>query len=113
MSHPPGSPTVDAVMFHLKVAAGRWETIADDLGINKELVEEIDSNNETNEACLQGCIEKWVTTLSPSWEKLGRVLEDLGEHSLAEQVYSEGEKEKMKNLFHLFFIFRQDWSCQS
>ena len=43
------------------------------------LIDEIDTNNETDEACLQYCVEKWVSRLEPSWERLSLVLGYLGD----------------------------------
>ena len=51
--------------------AGHWKEIAKGLGFHKDYIEdEIDPNNDTNEGCLQECVEIWVFKLQPSWEKL-------------------------------------------
>ena len=70
--------------------AGRWKMIASGLGFDEDLIDEIDTNNETDEACLKDCVEKWVSKLGPSWERLSLVLRDLGEESLAQQAWSGG-----------------------
>ncbi|CAI8019265.1 hypothetical protein GBAR_LOCUS11596 [Geodia barretti] len=76
-------PTVESVMSLLMGVAGRWKTIAEGLGFDEDLIDEIDTNNEMNEACLQDCVEQWVGRLVPSWETLSVVLSDNGEDELA------------------------------
>ena len=68
--------------------AGRWKEIAEGLEFDEDLIDEIDTNNDTDEGCLQVCVEMWVTKLQPSWEKLSRALRDLGEEELARQAWS-------------------------
>ena len=71
--------------------AGHWKEIAKGLGFDEDYIDdEIDPNNDMDEGCLQVCVEMWVTKLQPSWEKLSRVLRDLGEEELARQAWSEG-----------------------
>ncbi|CAI8001360.1 hypothetical protein GBAR_LOCUS3172, partial [Geodia barretti] len=85
---PKGPPTVDSVMSLLWGVAGRWKEIAEGLEFDEDLIDEIDTNNDMNEGCLQVCVEMWVTKLEPSWEKLSHVLRDLGEVELARQALS-------------------------
>ena len=70
--------------------AGRWKMIASGLGFDEDLIDEIYTNNGTDEACLQDCVEQWVSRLEPSWERLSLVLRDLGEESLAQQAWNGG-----------------------
>ena len=70
--------------------AGRWKMIASGLGFDENLIDEIYTNNGTDEACLQDCVEKWVSKLEPSWERLSLVLRYLGEERLAQQAWSGG-----------------------
>ena len=70
--------------------AGRWRMIAEGLEFDEDLIDEIDTNNERDEDCLQDCVEKWISRLQPSWEKLSQVLSDLGEEELAQQIESGG-----------------------
>ena len=69
---------------------GKWREIASGLGFDEDLIDEIYTNNVTDEACLQDCVEKWVSRLGPSWERLSLVLRDLGEEILAQQAWSGG-----------------------
>jgi hypothetical protein len=75
--------TVESVMSLLMGVAGCWKMIAEGLGFDEDLIDEIDTNNEMNEACLQDCVEQWVGRLVPSWEALSVVLSDMGEDELA------------------------------
>ena len=70
--------------------AGRWKEIAEGLEFDEDLIDEIDTNNERDEDCLQDCVEKWISRLQPSWEKLSLLLTDLGEEELAQQAWSGG-----------------------
>ena len=70
--------------------AGRWKEIAEGLEFDEDLIDEIDINNESDEDCLQDCVEQWNSRLQPSWEKLSQVLRHLGEEDLAQQAWSGG-----------------------
>ncbi|CAI8051932.1 hypothetical protein GBAR_LOCUS28410, partial [Geodia barretti] len=86
---PKGPPTVESVMSLLWGVAGRWKMIAEGLEFEEDMIDEIDTNNDMNEGCLQVCVEMWVFKLQPSWEKLSHVLRYLGEEELARQAGSE------------------------
>ena len=86
-------------MSVLRNFAGRWKAIADGLGFNEDMIDEINTNNEMNEACLQDCVEQWVARLGPSWEKISRILEDLGEERcLTVQECKEGSQQLYNGL---------------
>ncbi|CAI8028055.1 hypothetical protein GBAR_LOCUS15989 [Geodia barretti] len=94
---PKGPPTVESVMSLLWGVAGRWKEIAEGLEFDEDLIDEIDTNNDTDEGCLQVCVGMWVTKLQPSWEKLSHVLKELGEVELARQVGSEESQPQVKS----------------
>ena len=77
-------------MSLLRGVAGRWKMIAEGLKFDEDFIDEIDTNNDMNEACLQHCVEIWVTKQQPSWEILSHVLRDLGEEELARQALNQG-----------------------
>ena len=84
-----GLPAVESIMSLLKGVAGRWKEIAEGLGFDEDHTEdEIFTNNSTDEACLQDCVEQWIAKLQPSWEKLSHVLRDMGEEELARKAWS-------------------------
>ena len=69
--------------------AGRWREIARGLEFDEDHIEdEIYTNNATDEACLQDCVEQWIARLQPSWEKLSRVLRNVGEDGLAQKAWN-------------------------
>ena len=70
--------------------AEKWRLIAGALEFDEDLIDEVDTNNETDEACLEDCVEKWVTRLGPSWQTLSHVLTDIGEESLAQRAWNGG-----------------------
>ena len=79
-------------MSLLLAVAGLWKAIAEGLGFSENHIDEIDTNDDTDEACLQNCVEQWVNKLDPTWQKLSCVLSDMGQESLAQQaLQNEGE----------------------
>ena len=70
--------------------AGRWKEIAEGLEFDEDLIDEIDTNNDMDEGCLQVCVEMWVSKLKPSWKKLSHALKELGEVELARQAGNGG-----------------------
>jgi hypothetical protein len=89
-----GPPTVQSVMSLLWGVAGRWKEIAEGLEFDEDLIDEIDTNNDMNEGCLQVCVEMWIFKLQPSWEKLSRALRDLEEVELARQAGNKEPQEQ-------------------
>ena len=73
-------------------AAGQWKEIAAGLGFDEDMIDEIDTNNQTDELCLLHMVEIWVSRLAPSWETLSLVLRDIGRNDLAQKAWSEGIK---------------------
>ena len=65
---------------------GHWQEIAEGLGFDNDIIDEIFTNNVMDEACLMNCIEIWVQRLGPTWEKLSRVLANMRENQLAHKA---------------------------
>lgn len=59
--------------------AKQWKFIAEKFGFDEDLIDEIGTNNDTDEACLDECVKKWVTESHPSSEEVNSVLSQLGE----------------------------------
>ena len=57
--------------------AKHWKIIAVLFGFDEDLIDEIDTNDETDEACLRNCVEHWVARLGPTWEKIELVQKEL------------------------------------
>ena len=81
-----GPPTVETVMSLVSGVSSQWKVIAEGVGFGEDLIDEIDTNNDTDEACLQDCVEQWVSKLDPTWQKLALVLTGMGQESLAQQA---------------------------
>ena len=77
-------------MSLLMGVAGRWKDIALGLGFNEDHIGDEIFTNITDEACLQDCVEQWISRLQPSWEKLSHVLRDMGEDGLAQKAWNGG-----------------------
>ena len=80
--------------------ANQWSNLAGALEFDEDLIDEIHTNNETDEACLQNCMEAWVERLGPSWKKLSRALREIGEKSLAQQAWNGGSKFEMMSCMY-------------
>ena len=57
--------------------AAQWRIIAELFGFNENLVDEVYTNDETDEACLRNCVEQWVARLDPTWEMIALVQKEL------------------------------------
>ncbi|CAI8028052.1 hypothetical protein GBAR_LOCUS15989 [Geodia barretti] len=110
---PKGPPTVESVMSLLWGVVGRWKEIAEGLEFDEDLIDEIDTNNDMDEGCLQVCVEMWVSKLQPSWEKLSHVLRDLGEVELACQAWSEDQDPDVGGGAANFEVKPQESTAQS
>ena len=64
--------------------ATQWKIIAKlYFEFDEDLIDEIYTNDETNEACLQNCVEQWVARLDPTWEKIELVQKELMSRRMA------------------------------
>ena len=72
-----GPPTVDSIMEVFWKHGTQWKIIAELFGFNEDLVDEVYTNDETDEACLRNCVEQWVARLDPTWEMIALVKEEL------------------------------------
>ena len=77
-------------MVLLYEVAGRWKVIAAGLGFSEDMIDEIDTNNQTDELCLLQMVEI-LNKLAPSWETLSLVLRDMGRNDLAHKTRSKGQ----------------------
>ena len=82
----PGPPTVEEVVVLLYNVAGQWKEIAAGLVFGEDLIDEIFTNNQTDELCLRHMVEIWVSRLAPSWETLSLALRDIGRNDLAHKT---------------------------
>ena len=61
------------------------------MGFDEDMIDEIGTNNQTDELCLPQMVEIWVHRLAPSWETLSLALRDMGRNDLAHKTWSEGQ----------------------
>ena len=66
----------------LRPVAKKWKEIGEALGLSEDILDEVDTNNETDDYCMENAIDLWVKYHGPSWEKLATVLRGVGEEAL-------------------------------
>ena len=94
-------------MSLLMGVANRWKGISEGFGFDEDLNDEIDTNNETDEACLQDCVEVWVGRLHPTWKKLSIVLSNMGEDELAQLAMNKGMYIASQRVFRMSCYVQQ------
>ena len=67
-----GRVTVESLLSHLLPYASKWQSLGGALSLDEDRLDEIYTNNETEEACLQVMIELYMmrTDLDHSWEEI-------------------------------------------
>ena len=70
--------------------AKKWKKIGEALGQSEDILDEVYTNNETDECCMENAIELWVKYHGLSWEKLATVLRGVGEEALANKCQGMG-----------------------
>ncbi len=78
-------------MALLHIISKRWEDIAKALHFDKDRVDEIFTNNETDYLRLHELVEYYFMNVhfSHSWEEMVRVLTEVEEHALAARIQAE------------------------
>ena len=90
--------SLENVKAMLRPVAKKWKEIGDALEIRDHILDEVDTNNATDECCMDNAVEFWVTYHGPSWEKLATVLRGVGEETLANKCQGKG----IHLLLHVF-----------
>ena len=72
----------------LKHLEARWKEIGDAFGLDEELIDEIDTNDELDSVCMEEVIRHYLQRgdATPTWRGVAKVLELMGETRLAESV---------------------------
>ena len=68
----------------------KWKRLAEVIGIDEDLVDEIDTNNERDEECLRAVLEVLMKK-SPTWTTVTDSLRKIGEDQLAGSLYLKCE----------------------
>ena len=66
----------------------QWKKLGELLRIDEDLLDEIFTNNETNEDCLKAVLEVWLQkSTNLTWKDVTRALKELGNVGLAESLH--------------------------
>ena len=96
--------SLENVKAMLRPVAKKWKEIGEALDLSDHILDEVDTNNATDECCMDNAVEFWLTYHSPSWEKLATVLRGMGEETLANKCQG-------KDIDMLLHVFA--WVCGS
>ena len=66
----------------------QWQKLGELLAMDEDLLDEIFTNNETNEDCLKAVLEVWLQkSTNLTWTDVTHALKELGNVELAESLY--------------------------
>ena len=86
--NPQSSINLDSLFAVLHPAVtSKWQRLAEVLGMDEDLTDEIFTNNETEEECLKDILDVWLKKSSPTWEGVADAVQKNGEDQLAESLY--------------------------
>jgi len=71
--------------LHPTVTA-KWQELGEALGIDEDLLDEIFTNNATDDECLRDALKQWLK-IRPACEDLSDALQKIGESQLAELLH--------------------------
>ena len=79
--------TLEQLLPELLPLASKWQSLGEALSLDEDRLDEIYTNNETNEACLQEMLEVYVvrSDLNHSWEEVQVALKKIGEELVTSQ----------------------------
>ena len=80
--------TLEHLLPELLPHASKWQSLGEALSIDEDRLDEIYTNNERNEACLEEMLELYMarSDLNHSWEEIQEALKKIGEESAADQL---------------------------
>jgi len=79
------SVNLDYIFSKLIPMSPKWRQLAEVIGIDEDLTDEIFTNNERDEECLRTLLKEWVKK-SPNWRTVIDCLQKIGEDQLAESL---------------------------
>ena len=69
-------------------ATDKWKKLGELLRIDEDLLDEIFTNNETDEECLKAVLEVWLQkSTNLTWRDVTHALKRIGNVELAESLY--------------------------
>lgn len=82
--------TVGNLLDQLWPLMCKWDELGKAMSLPKNLLEEIDTNNETDKGCFQQMLEYYMDNcdLQHNWEEIVSLLKTVGAEKLADKIYS-------------------------
>ena len=66
----------------------KWKQLAEVLGVDEDLIDEIFTNNNgIDEECLKDILDVWLKKSTPTWKGVADAAQKTGENQLAESLY--------------------------
>ena len=84
----PAPCTVEILVPLLLSLASKWWSLGEALSLDEDDLDMINTNNETDEACLQDMLEFYVEKSNSqcTWEKVATALRTISQEMLAEKI---------------------------
>ena len=83
----PKPVTLEHLLPELLPLASKWQSLGEALSLDEDQLDEIFTNNETDEACLEVMLEQYMARpyLNHSWEEIQKALKWIGEELTIDQ----------------------------
>ena len=78
--------TVSNIFTVLQPVAPKWKKLGEALSVDEDDIDEIYTNNETDEDCLHELIERFIV-VHHNWEDVATTLRKIDEETLANKIY--------------------------
>ena len=87
---PPTPCTVENLLPLLHSIASEWHSLGEALSLDEDRLDEIFTNNETDEACLRDMLELYEKKSDSqyTWEEIVAVLKKIGQEEIAVKIQS-------------------------
>ena len=84
---------MEQLLPELLPLASKWQSLGETLSLDEDRLDEIFTNNETDEACLQEMFELYMarSDLNHSWEEVQEALKKIEESAIDQLEISPGE----------------------
>ena len=83
----PKPVTLEHLLPELLPCASKWQSLGAALSLDEDQLDEIFTNNETDEACLEVMLEQYMarSCFNHSWEEIQKALKQIGEELTFDQ----------------------------
>ena len=98
----PKPVTLEHLLSELLPLASKWQSLGEALSLDEDQLNEIFTNNETDEACLEVMLKKYMARpyLNYSWEEIQKALKQIGEELTIGQPEFSAREEKEISTIH-------------